>query len=330
MVKRASSSIGAFGFAPPARSARQPPRSARRPQRGQIEIRGPAQPLGEEPERGVEVAVASCHDQVERRVALIGTEIADAFRHDLQIEVPFLELPAGCRWPPGRHRLVALLRPPTAIQHQCWHPSVQIGERLVVELTVRIIALTVAAVAAVIVLVRRWLWTISQRQQRRRDLLGDVGRQRRQLVRLQILEALGARPAIRRPGVRVDRRRQHRLPPRADQVDDPFAGDVPALRLRDAGTVVEQRLAARAGLAHVRRRQDRSQRRLDRRIFAVDVDRDQAVTGLTGNDADTGVARGPALALGRRRRTAVEAPLPIGEADPHAGEEEVPAAWSPA
>jgi len=44
------------------------------------------------------------------------------------------------------------------------------------------------------------------------------------------------------------------------------------------------------------------QSRLDRRIFAVDVDRDQAVTGLTGNDADTGVARGPALAL--RGRTA--------------------------
>ena len=109
-------------------------------QSGQIEIRGPTQPLAEEPERGVEIAVTSCHDQVERRVALIGTEIADAFRHDLQIEVPFLELPAGCRWPPGRYRLVALLRPPTAVQHQCRHPSVQIGERLVVELTVRIIA----------------------------------------------------------------------------------------------------------------------------------------------------------------------------------------------
>ena len=32
--------------------------------------------------------------------------------------------------------------------------------------------------------------TISQRQQRRRDLLRDVGGQRWQLVRLQILEAL--------------------------------------------------------------------------------------------------------------------------------------------
>jgi hypothetical protein len=64
------------------------------------------------------------------------------------------------------------------------------------------------------------------------------------------------------------------------------------------------------------------QSRLDRRIFAIDVDRDQAVTGLTGNDADTGVARGPALALGRRRRTAAEAPLPVCKADPHAGEEE--------
>ena len=186
----------------------------------------------------------------------------------------------------------------------------------------RVVAVTVAAIAAVAVLVRRRFGTISQRQQRRRDPLGNVGWQRRQLVRLQILEALGARPAIRRPGVRVDRRRQHRLPSRADQIDDTFARDVPALRLRDAGTVVEQRLAARAGLAHVRRRQDRLQRRLDRRILAVDVDRDQAVTGLTGNDADTGVAGGPALALGRRRRTAVEAPLPVGKADPHAGEEE--------
>src|SRR5215468_12504962 len=87
-------------------------------------------------------------------------------------------------------------------------------------------------------------------------------------------------------------------------------------------TVVEQRLAARAGLAHVRRRQDVLQSCLDRRIFAVDVDRDQAMTGLTGNDADTGVARGPALALGRRRRTAVEASLPVGKADPYAGEQE--------
>ena len=117
----------------------------RRPQRGQIEIRGPAQPLGEEPERGVEVAVASRHDQVERRVALVGAEIANAFRHDLQVEVPLAELSPSCRWPPGRHRLVALLRPPTAIQHQRRHPSVQVGERLVVELTVRIVAVTVAA-----------------------------------------------------------------------------------------------------------------------------------------------------------------------------------------
>src|SRR5262245_44962148 len=182
-----------------------------------------------------------------------------------------------------------------------------------------VVAVTIAAAAA---FVWRRFGAIAQRQQRRRDPLRNVGGQRRQIVRLQILEALGPRPAIRRPGVRVDRRRQHRLPPRADQVDDAFAGDVPALRLRDAGTVVEQRLAARASLAHVRRRQDRSQRRLDRRILAVNVDRNQAVTGLTGNDADTGVARGPALALGRRRRTAVEASLPVGKADPYAGEQE--------
>ena len=146
-MKRASSSIGAFGFAlAPAARLRPPRSSGRRPQPGQIEIRGPAQPLAEEPERGVEVAAAGRHDQVERRVALIGTEIANAFRHDLQIEVPFLELPAGRRRPPGRHRLVALLRPPTAIQHQRRHPSVQIGERLVVELAMRTVA--VAAVAA--------------------------------------------------------------------------------------------------------------------------------------------------------------------------------------
>ena len=120
----------------------------RRPQRGQIEIRGPAQPLGEEPERGVEVAVASCHDQVERRVALVGAEIANAFRHDLQVEVPLLELPPRRRRSPGRHRLVALLRPPTAIQHQRRYPGVQIGERLVVELAVRIaVTVAVAAVA---------------------------------------------------------------------------------------------------------------------------------------------------------------------------------------
>src|SRR5262249_59960993 len=90
-----------------------------------------------------------------------------------------------------------------------------------------------------------------------------------ELVRLQILEALGARPTIRRPGVWVDRRRQYRLPPRTDQVDDAFASDVPALRLRDAGTIVEQRLAARAGLAHVRRRQDVLQSRLGSRVYAV-------------------------------------------------------------
>jgi len=83
------------------------------------------------------------------------------------------------------------LRPPTAVQHQRRYPGVQIGERLVVELTVRVVAVTVAAIAAAVVLVRRRFGTISQRQQRRRDLLRDLGGQRWQLVRLQILEALG-------------------------------------------------------------------------------------------------------------------------------------------
>jgi hypothetical protein len=152
-------------------------------QSGQIKIRGPTQPLAEEPERGVEIAVTSCHDQVERRVALIGTEIADAFRHDLQIEVSFLELPSRRRRSPSRYRLVAFLRPPTAVQHQRRHPGVQIGERLVVELTVRVVTVTVAAIAAAVVLVRRRFGTISQRQQRCRDPLGNVGWQRRQLVR---------------------------------------------------------------------------------------------------------------------------------------------------
>ena len=72
----------------------------------------------------------------------------------------------------------------------------------------------------------------------------------------EVLEALGARPAVRHPGVRMDRRRQHRLPPGADQIDDALAGDVPALRLLDVGTVIEQRLAARADLSHRRRRQE--------------------------------------------------------------------------
>ena len=45
------------------------------------------------------------------------------------------------------------------------------------------------------------------------------------------------------------------------------------------------------------------------------------MTGLTGNDADTGVARGPALALALRRRAGVETPLPVGEAYPHAADE---------
>src|SRR5262245_40935184 len=98
-----------------------------------------------------------------------------------------------------------------------------------------------ATVASAVVAPFMWprVGTISDGQQRRRDLLSDVGGQRRQLMRLQVLEALGSRPAIRRPGVWVDRRRQHRLPPRADQVDDALVGDVPALRLSDAGTVVE-------------------------------------------------------------------------------------------
>jgi hypothetical protein len=85
------------------------------------------------------------------------------------------ELPPSRRRSPGRHRLVALLRPPTAVRHQRRYPDVQIGERLVVELTVRVVAVTVAAIAAVAVLVRRRFGTISQRQQRYRDPLGSVG-----------------------------------------------------------------------------------------------------------------------------------------------------------
>ena len=85
----------------------------------------------------IEIAIERDHDQIERRVAFVGAEVADAFRVYFQVQRPLVVGFAGRGWPPRRRRLVAAARGAQPVQRQCRHPGREVGHGRVVELPVR-------------------------------------------------------------------------------------------------------------------------------------------------------------------------------------------------
>ena len=110
-------------------------------------------------------------------------------------------------------------------------------------------------------------------------------------------------------------RRQHRLPTRADDLDDPLVADAPAARA-NAEAMIEPGFASRAGLLGLGRRQHRQQGRDDRRILGIDVDADQVTTGRASQDANASIIAPPRLALAVERAPTVKTLGPLGEPDP--------------
>src|SRR5262249_9025062 len=70
---------------------------------------GPAGVLAQELERGVEIAVARRHHEVERRIGPTGTitKVLDPVRVDLEVALALVEFTAGRGLTPVRPRLVA-------------------------------------------------------------------------------------------------------------------------------------------------------------------------------------------------------------------------------
>ena len=86
-----------------------PYRRAARPSR-----RRPAEPIGQEAEGAIEIAAERDHDQIERRVTLVGAEIANALGMNLQVERALVVGLARRGRTPRRRGLIAAARRPEA------------------------------------------------------------------------------------------------------------------------------------------------------------------------------------------------------------------------
>ena len=134
---------------------------------------------------GFEIAFARRHDEIDRRIALIRTEVVNPVGRYFQVPVTLAVFTASRGWPPRWNGFKPIPGRAAIIKIERRHPGREIGERRFIQPPVRIIGSIAPSIApntvefiARTALPRLWRY-VAEWRQHRADLLDDVGRQQR-------------------------------------------------------------------------------------------------------------------------------------------------------